>query len=428
MQMLRVELAVARAQTARGVIPADALASIEERARVDVDRIATIEKTTDHDVIAFVSQVAESVGPDGRYLHLGLTSSDVVDTALALQLKHAGELLLRDCDRLLGALIARARSEASTVMMGRTHSVHAEPTTLGLKLAGWAFELHRGRVRLAVAVDEIATGKISGPVGTYSHLDPDIEAEVLSEVGLHVDPVSTQIVQRDRHAALLAAIAIVGGSLERFATEIRNLQHSEIGELQEPFKAGQKGSSAMPHKRNPIVSERIAGLARLLRGYAQTALENQPLWHERDISHSSAERVILPDATILLNYMLTRMTGLIEGLVVRSERMRDNIERGLGLHASSRVLVALVEHGGLNRNDAYAIVQRAALRAADERRPLRDLLAVDATVAEKMSLAELDACFDDAAFLRHVPAVIDRLDAIDPRAEPTLRRRSHAAR
>ena len=298
-------------------------------------------------------------------------------------------------------------------MMGRTHSVHAEPTTLGLKLAGWAFELDRDRRRLVAAVDDISTGKISGPVGTYSHLAPDLEAEVLAELGLHVDPVSTQIVQRDRHAAFLAALAVTAGSLERFATEIRNLQHTEIGELQEPFRAGQKGSSAMPHKRNPIVSERIAGLARLVRGYAHTALENQPLWHERDISHSSAERVILPDATILLDYMLAKMTALIEGLVVRSERMRENVERGLGLHASSRVLVALVEDGGLSREDAYAIVQRAALRAADERRQLRELLATDPEVAARLSAAQLDGCFDDAAFLRHVPEVIARLDRLE---------------
>ncbi len=394
-QMLRVELAVARAQTARGLIPAEALEAIETRASIDVDRIAEIERTTDHDIIAFVSQVAEKVGPEGRYLHLGLTSSDVVDTGLALQLRAAGERLLGDCDRLLTVLVARARAEADTTMMGRTHSVHAEPTTFGLKLAGWAFEVDRGRTRLATAVDEIGTGKISGPVGTYSHLDPDIETEVLAELGLHADPVSTQIVQRDRHAALLAAIAILGGTLERIATEIRNLQHTEIGEVQEPFKTGQKGSSAMPHKRNPIVSERISGLARLLRGYAHTALENQPLWHERDISHSSAERVILPDATILLDYMLVRTTGLLEGLVVRSERMRENISRGLGLHASSRVLVALVEKAGIGREEAYAIVQRAALRAADERAPLRDLLALDPVVAQRLSLADLDACFDE---------------------------------
>jgi adenylosuccinate lyase len=411
--MLRVEIAVARAQAARGMVPAEALATIEKRARVDVERIAEIEQTTDHDVIAFVSQIAESVGPEGRYLHLGLTSSDVVDTALALQLQAAGERLLADCDRLLAALIARARTEAATLMMGRTHSVHAEPTTFGLKLAGWAFEIDRDRRRLAEAVAEIGTGKISGPVGTYSHLDPELEAEVLAALGLRVDPVSTQIVQRDRHAALLSAIAITGGSLERFATEVRNLQHTEIGEVQEPFRAGQKGSSAMPHKRNPILSERIAGLSRLLRGYALTALENQSLWHERDISHSSVERVLLPAATILLDYMLIKMSGLVEGLVVRPERMRENIERGLGLHASSRVLVALVEDGRMDRDEAYAIVQRCALRAADERLGLRDLLATEPVVARKLSLSQLDACFDDAAFLRHAPTIMARLDRIE---------------
>ena len=415
-QMLRVELAVARAQAARGLVPPEALAVIVERARVDLDRIAEIERTTDHDVIAFVSQVAETVGPEGRFLHLGLTSSDVVDTALALQLRAAGRLLVRDADRLVAALVARARSEADTVMMGRTHSVHAEPTTLGLKLAGWAFEVDRGRRRLADAVDEIGTGKISGPVGTYSHLGPDVESEVLGELGLRADPVSTQIVQRDRHAGFVTAIAILAGSLERFATEVRNLQHTEIGELMEPFRAGQKGSSAMPHKRNPILSERIAGLARVIRGHALAALENQPLWHERDISHSSAERIILPDATILLDYLLQRMCGLVEGLVVRPERMRENIDRGLGLHASSRVLTALVEDGGLPREEAYAVVQRAALRAADERRPLRELLATDPAVAQRLTLARLDACFDDAAFLRHVPTIIARLDTLEAAA------------
>ena len=416
--MLRVELAVARAQAARGLIPAEALVALESRSRVDIDRIAEIEKTTDHDVIAFVSQVAETIGSEGRFLHLGLTSSDVVDTALALQLRAAGERLLADVDRLVAAIVTRARASRDTVMMGRTHSVHAEPTTLGLKLAGWAFEVDRGRTRLAAAVDESGTGKICGPVGTYSNLGPDVEADVLASLGLHVDPVSTQIVQRDRHAALVTAIAILGGSLERFATEVRNLQHTEIAELQEPFKPGQKGSSAMPHKRNPILSERIAGLARLLRGYAVTALEDQPLWHERDISHSSAERVILPDATIVLDYMLVRMTGLVEGLVVRPERMRENIERGLGLHASSRVLSVLLE-SGLPREEAYAIVQRAALRAADDRIPLRELLAVDATVAQRVPLALLDTCFDDAAFLTHAAEVMARLDRLDARAGGT---------
>jgi adenylosuccinate lyase len=412
--MLRVELAASRAQARRGRIPRDALAAIEARAKVDVDRIEELERTTDHDVIAFVSQVAESIGPEGRYVHLGLTSSDVVDTALALQLRNAGELLLRDADRLLVVLVTRARAEAGTVMMGRTHSVHAEPTTFGLKLAGWAFEVDRGRRRLAEAVDEVATGKLSGPVGTYSHLEPEVEAEVMLELELRADPASTQIVQRDRHAALLTAIAILGGSLERFATEIRNLQHTEIGEVQEPFRTGQKGSSAMPHKRNPILSERVAGLARVLRGYAATGLENQPLWHERDISHSSAERVILPDATILLDYLLQKMAGLVEGLIVRPERMRENIERGLGLHASSRVLLALVERAGLAREEAYAIVQRASLAAADARRPLRELLALEPVVARSLSLADLDACFDDATYLTHVPEVIARLDTLVP--------------
>jgi adenylosuccinate lyase len=418
-RMLEVELAVSRAQARRGRVPGDALVALESRARVDVARIEELERTTDHDVIAFVSQVAEAVGPEGRFLHLGLTSSDVVDTGLALQLRAAGELLLQDADRLVDVLVARAREHARTVMMGRTHSVHAEPTTFGLKLAGWAFEVERGRRRLREAIDEIATGKLSGPVGTYSHLEPEIEAEVLGELGLRVDPASTQIVQRDRHAALLAAIAILGGSLERFATEIRNLQHTEIGEVQEPFKAGQKGSSAMPHKRNPILSERVAGLARVLRGYAQTGLENQPLWHERDISHSSAERVILPDATILLDYLLQKVTGLVRDLVVRPERMGENIERGLGLHASSRVLLALVERAGLSREDAYEIVQRASLAAADQRRPLRELLAEDPAVSGSLGRAELDACFDDARYLGHVTTVIDRLDSIVTRKKET---------
>jgi adenylosuccinate lyase len=417
-QMLRVEIAVARAEAGRGMVPKEAVQAIESRARVDVDRIAEIEKTTDHDVIAFVSQVAETVGEEGRYLHLGLTSSDVIDTALGLQLQAAGRRLLEDADALVGALVARARAEAGTVMMGRTHSVHAEPTTLGMKVAGWAFEIARGRVRLAAAVDDAATGKISGPVGTYSHLDPDLEEEVLADLGLRRDPISTQIVQRDRHAALLAAAAIMGGSLERIATEIRNLQHTEIGELMEPFRSGQKGSSAMPHKRNPILCERIAGMARLLRGYAGAAMENQPLWHERDISHSSAERVLLPDATILLDYMLVKTRGLIEKLVVRPERMRENIERGLGLHCSSRVLLALVEQAGMGREDAYAVVQRNSLRAADEHRQLRELLAADPDVAGRLSDEALAACFDEGHFLRNVATALARLDDLLP-ASPT---------
>src|ERR1035437_2504372 len=426
-EMLRVEIAVARAQTARGTVPRAALAAMEARASVNVARIGEIEKTTDHDVIAFVSQVAETVGEEGRYLHLGLTSSDVVDTGLALQLKAAGELLLADCEALIEALVARARSEAGTVMMGRTHSVHAEPTTLGMKIAGWAFEVSRDLSRLAVATDGAATGTISGPVGPPSDLDPDLEAEVLTDLGLHRDPISTQIVQRDRHATLIAAIAITGGCLDRMPAEPRRPQHTKIAELMEPFRAGQKGSSAMPHKRNPILSERIAGLARLLRGYAVTALENQPLWHERDISHSSAERVLLPDATILLDYMLVKTRGLVERLVIRPERMRENIERGLGLHYSSRVLLALVEQAGLSREEAYAMVQRNSLRAADERRQLRELLAADPDVASRLSDEALAACFDESHFLRNVATSIARLDTLTQTGGPARKETSDAA-
>ena len=411
--MLRVELAVSRAQARRGRVPQDALAAIEARATIDVDRIEELERTTDHDVIAFVSQVAESIGPEGRYLHLGLTSSDVVDTALALQLRAAGELLLRDADRLIEVLVARARAEAGTVMMGRTHSVHAEPTTFGLKLAGWAFEVDRGRRRLAEAIDEIATGKLSGPVGTYSHLEPEVEAEVMAELELRVDPASTQIVQRDRHAAFLTAIAILGGSLERFATEIRNLQHTEIGEVMEPFKAGQKGSSAMPHKRNPILSERVAGLARVLRGYAGTALENQPLWHERDISHSSAERVILPDATILLDYLLQKVTEARPrprrpaGADAREHRARPRAAR-LVARPARRWSRGPGSRGRRRTRSSSAPrwpPPTSAARCASCSRSSRPSRARSAS-------ADLDACFDDARHLAHVPEVIARLDAL----------------
>ncbi|HUG48924.1 MAG TPA: adenylosuccinate lyase [Candidatus Limnocylindria bacterium] len=412
-QMLRVELAALRALVRRGAVPAQALAAIEERARVDVERIAELEKTTEHDVVAFVSQLAETVGEEGRHIHFGLTSSDVVDTGLALQCRAAADVVMTELDLLVALLAARAREHARTVMIGRTHSVHAEPITLGLKFASWAFELDRDRRRLRAAADDLATGKLSGSVGTYSQLGPAIEAEVMAELGLAADALSTQIVQRDRHAAFLAAIAVTGGSLERFATEIRNLQHTEIGELQEPFRAGQTGSSAMPHKRNPIISERISGLARLLRGYALAGLEDQALWHERDISHSSVERVALPGATTLLHYMLVKLRTVVEGLLVRPERMRENLERGLGLFASSRLLSALVETGGLARQDAYAIVQRAALRAADERRPLRELVEADPDVTAVLPPEALAACFDESLALRHVDELIGRLTALE---------------
>ena len=410
--MLRVELAVARAQAAAGRIPAEALEAIEARARVDVARIAEIERTTDHDVIAFVSQVAESVGAEGRWLHLGLTSSDVLDTALALQCRAAALRLDADFAAAIAAVVTRAREHATTPIIGRTHSVHAEPTTLGAKLAGWAFELDRARARVRVAAAEVATGKLSGPVGIYSHLPPALEAAALDELGLAADPAASQVVARDRHAAFVVALAVAGGSLERFATEIRNLAHTEIGELSEPFREGQKGSSAMPHKRNPILSERLAGLARLLRGYAAAALEDQALWHERDISHSSVERVVLPDATILLDYMLVRFTGLVAGLVVHAGRMAENLAADRGLSASGRVLLALVEAGGLSRERAYELVQRAALRAADERRPLGESLGRDAEVRAALDPDVLAAALDQAASLRHAPTIVARLDAL----------------
>lgn len=421
-QMLRVEVAVLHALAERGTVPLEAVEAVERSARVDVRRIEELEQITDHDVIAFVSQVAESVGEQGRWLHFGLTSSDVVDTALAMQCRAAGDLLIIELDALIDSLVTRAREHAATVMMGRTHSVHAEPITFGLKLASWAFELDRDRARLRQATDDLATGKLSGPVGTYSLLNPDVERDVMSELGLHADAVSTQIVQRDRHAAFMAVIAITGGSIERFATEIRNLQHTEIAEVQEPFRAGQKGSSAMPHKRNPITAERLAGLARLLRGYAHAAMEDQALWHERDISHSSVERVALPGGTALLHYMLVRFRRVVDGLVVRPERMRENIERGMGLHASSRLLTALVDQGGLSREQAYAVVQRNALRAADERRPLRELAEADPHVTDALGSERLAGCFDDAAYLRHADELIGRLSRLQRREEALVGR------
>jgi adenylosuccinate lyase len=409
--MLQVELAVTRVLGERGEVPAAAVEAIVTRARVDVARISELERTTDHDVVAFVTQVAESIGEEGRYLHLGLTSSDVVDTALALQCRAAAELILAALDGVIAAVVTRAREHAATRMMGRTHGVHAEPITFGLKLASWAFELERARARLRSAAADLATGKLSGPVGSYSLLPPEVESAVLAQLGLAVDQASTQVVQRDRHAAFLAAMAVTGGSLERFAVEVRNLQHTEIGELQEPFRSGQTGSSAMPHKRNPILAERITGLARLLRGYALAGMEDQALWHERDISHSSVERVALPGGTTLLHYMLERFRGLVEGLLIRPERMAENLAASHGLYASSRVLSALVT-AGLPRSEAYRIVQRRALQAADERTAFRGLLAEDPGVLAVLSPEALAACFDDETALRHVSTVIARLDRL----------------
>ena len=409
---LRVEVAVAQAQAKRGDIPAEAAQAISTRATVNLARIAELEATLDHDTLAFVNAVAESVGPEGRYLHYGLTSSDVIDTALALQLRAAADLILAELDALILVIIRRAREERDTVMAGRTHSVHAEPMTFGAKLAGWAFEAARNRTRLVTAADEVATGKISGPVGTYSQIDPAIEREVLSALGLRVDPVSTQIVQRDRHAALVAAIAITGGTLERFATEIRNLQHTEIDEVREPFRSSQAGSSAMPQKRNPVKSERIAGLARILRGYAAAAAENQALWHERDMSHSSAERILLPDATGLIHYAIRSMHGIIDGLEVNRDAMRRNLDAGLGLHAASRLLTALV-NAGAPRDQAYALVQEATAAARAELRPLADVARASREISSLLDEREIVRALDERAALAHCGLLVDRLKQIE---------------
>jgi adenylosuccinate lyase len=407
--MLRVELAVARAQVARGQVPPDALAALETRARVDVERIAEIEKTTDHDVIAFVSQVAESVGPEGRYLHLGLTSSDVVDTALALQLQEAAEVLLGGLERFRAAVRVLALKYKHTPCVGRTHGIHAEPTTFGLKAAVWYAETDRNLERLRRAREAVRVGKISGAVGTFAHVDPDVEEEACRLLGLEPAPVSTQIVQRDRHAEFMAALAILAASLEKVALEIRSLQRTEIREVEEPFTEGQKGSSAMPHKRNPVSCEQVCGLARLVRTNALAALENVALWHERDISHSSVERVILPDSTLLVHYMLHQMTRITEGLLVYPDRMRENMDRSFGLMFSQRVLLALAAKG-LPRQAAYELVQKHAMRAWRERCPFRDLLAGDPDVMRHLTEAELQACFDPSWHLRNVDAIFRRLD------------------
>ena len=409
---LRVEIAVAQAQAKRGDIPAAAAQAIATRAKVNLPRIAELEATLDHDTLAFVNAVAESIGAEGRYLHFGLTSSDVIDTALALQLRAASDLILTELDALIVVIIRRAREERDTVMAGRTHSVHAEPMTLGAKLAGWAFEVARDRERLATAADEVATGKISGPVGTYSQISPQIEREALAALKLRVDPVSTQVVQRDRHAALVAAIAITGGTLERFATEIRNLQHSEVDELREPFRAGQAGSSAMPQKRNPVKSERIAGFARLLRGYAAVAMENQALWHERDMSHSSAERIILPDATTLLHYALVSMRGIIDKMEVNREAMRRNLDAGFGLHAASRLLTALI-NAGAAREAAYTLVQRASSAARERRISLHQVAVATPEIASALSAEALTAALDERAAIANCGLLVDRLKEIE---------------
>jgi adenylosuccinate lyase len=406
---LEVELAALDGWAAIGAVPAEAVAEIRGTARPPTPaRVSELEARTQHDTAAFVDAVAEQLGPAGRWVHYGLTSSDVVDTALALQIQEAGRLVLAGIERALAAVLARAEEHRTTLMVGRTHGVHAEPTTFGLKLAGWAFELDRARGRVARALEGARVGKLSGAVGTYSTVDPEVERIACEELGLEPAPSSTQILQRDRHAEVMTALALLAASLEKFALEIRHLARTELREVEEPFGPAQKGSSAMPHKRNPVVAERICGLARVVRAHALVALENIPLWHERDISHSSAERIVLPDAFLAVDYMLDRFAWLAEGLVVRPDRMRANLEGTRGLVFSQRLLTALVD-AGLARDEAYRLVQRHALRAWDDDRDFRALVEQDREIAGRV---ELDAVFDLAAFTRHVDTVFERLHAL----------------
>jgi adenylosuccinate lyase len=412
---LDVELAAVDAWAEIGAIPLDAAAAVREKARVPSPaRVAEIERVTDHDTAAFVDAVTEQLGPVGRWVHFGLTSSDVVDTGLSLQIQAAGKLIVDGIERAFDAVVSRADEHRQTVCVGRSHGVHAEPLTFGWKLAGWAFELDRDRTRVRRALAANRVGQLSGTVGTYAELEPEVERLACERLGLEPDPLSTQVVARDRHAELLAMLALCATSLERFATEIRHLARTEVREVEEPFGTGMKGSSAMPHKRNPKVAERICGLARVVRAAALVGFEDVPLWHERDISNSSAERVVIPDAFLALDYMLDRFTWIVDGLVVHAERMRRNLDASHGLVFSHRLLLALVE-AGLARADAYRLVQRHAMQAWDEERDFRALVAADPEIASRV---DLDDVFDLEATVRHVDTVFARLHALARREEP----------
>ncbi len=406
---LDVELAATRAREQRGEVPDGTAARIRERTRLDLGRMLEIEAEVHHDVIAFLSMVAESAGDDARHLHAGMTSSDLVDTALACQVQEAGRELAPGLHRLRRAAWALAQAHRRTPMVGRSHGVHAEPITFGLKCLLWCEELGRDLDRVQEGLEGCAVGKLSGAVGTLAHLDPEVETSALAALGLTPEPVANQVVQRDRHAALLAALAVTGGTLEKIALEIRHLMRTEVGEAEEPFREHQKGSSAMPHKRNPVRCERVCGLARLLRAYAQAGFEDQALWHERDISHSSVERVVLPDAFLLLDFRAHDLAGVLEGLRVHPERMRANLEAGGGLVFSQRVLLALTA-AGMARDDAYRVVQRHALAAADGGPPFREALAADPEVSARISPGALAACFELDHFLRHVDAIYARAE------------------
>jgi len=415
---LDVELAALEGWAETGAIPVADVAKVRATAVPPTpERVAEIERTTDHDLAAFVDAVGEHLGPEGRWLHFGLTSSDVLDTALALQIRDAGQLVLAGIDVALHAVTRRAEEHRDSICIGRSHGIHAEPTTFGWKLAGWAFELARARARVERALESARVGKLSGTVGTYGGIDPEVERVACERLGLEPDPVSTQVIARDRHAELLASLALCATSLDRFATEIRHLARTEVREVEEPFAPGTKGSSAMPHKRNPKVAERICGLARVVRSAAIVGLENVPLWHERDISHSSAERVGVPDAFAALDYMLDRFAWIVDGLVVYPERMLRNIDASHGLVFSHRLLLALVR-AGLGRDEAYRLVQRNAMRAWDEERDFRKLVGADPDVAARLDAAAQDAVFDLRATVANVDTVFDRLRTLVPKEEP----------
>jgi adenylosuccinate lyase len=406
-KMLEVEILAAEAMANRGIVPKNAIPKIRQKAKINIARVAEIEQVVKHDVIAFLTQVGETIGPEARFLHLGMTSSDVLDTALAVQMKEACELLLGDVKTLSKTVKKLALRYKNTPMMGRTHGVHAEPITFGLKAASWYSETLRMRSLLENLIDVVGYGKISGAVGTFAHLSPKVEEYVCRKLGLKPEPVSTQIVPRDRHATFLCRLAIIGSSLERIAVEIRHLQRTEVQEAEEPFTKGQKGSSAMPHKRNPIMSENICGLARLLRGFAVTGMEDIALWHERDISHSSAERVILPDASIALDFMLARMNYVLSGLQVYPENMKANLERSQDTIFSGTLLLALVDKG-MSREAAYALAQRAAFNAREKKISFESSAKEDQEISGRLSEKEIDKCFDLSAHFVNVPYILKR--------------------
>ncbi len=405
---LEIEIYACEAWAELGAIPWEAVEAIRQKATFSVERIAAIEAETRHDVVAFTRCVAENLGDEAKYVHYGLTSSDVVDTALAALMREAITLIIHEAGKLTAALVDKAREHKHTMIMGRTHGVHAEPTTFGLKMALYVAEMQRNLQRLEQAKSIISVGKLSGAVGTYANIHPHVESYVCHKLGLAPAPISTQILQRDRHAEYMTVLAIVGGTLDKLATEIRGLQKTETREVEEPFYAGQKGSSAMPHKRNPVNCEQISGLARVLRGNAMAALENMPLWHERDISHSSVERVIVPDSTTLLHYMLNRMTRIITDLHVYPENMQQNMAKTLGLPYSQRVLLTLIDKG-LSREAAYDLVQSHAMRAWREQKPLQELLAADGVIRAYLGERDLAACFDPAYHLRRVDEIFARV-------------------